>query len=331
ISSGTVLEELLTSNPPAGITILRYASGRITLKNNGSATTADFIALLQQIRYKDLHFEITSGVRIIRIEVFTDCGAVGETHRAYLPIYTQPDAGLDGDTVLCFNSAPIDLRSILSGEPDDNGSWQPPLKSGGNIFDPNLDSAGIYTYIVPDAEPCIGDTSRVQVLIEYPFQLREDTILCYDEVLYIDHPAGLKDWTWSTGSHLNRLPVREPGVYTLEGSWDYCTFTDSVAVGFITCVVCKPYPPNVFSPNDDGLNDDWHIFLNCRWEDYRLEVYDRWGSLVFASDDPETLWDGRVRGRDAHNGVYVWRMFWSGEFLGAPKTWFYEGDVTIVR
>lgn len=331
ITAGITLEELLVNGGAGNISIVRYGPRAITLINNGNATTADFIALLQLIQYQDNNPEPKSGIRIIRIEVFTDCGEVGDTHRAYLPIFLQPYAGLDGDTVLCFNSGPMDLRTVLRDDPDPNGSWEPLLKSGGNIFDPNLDSAGIYTYIVPTSEPCAGDTARVRVRIEYPFELQPDTTLCYDEVVYIERPPGLVDWEWSTGSRQSKLPVREPGVYTLIGSTYYCTFSDSVAVGFITCVECKPYPPNVFSPNDDGENDQWHIFLQCRWSDYHLEVYDRWGSMVFASDDPEAEWDGRVRGKEALNGVYVWRMFWSGEFLGEPKSWFYEGDVTIVR
>ena len=94
---------------------------------------------------------------------------------------------------------------------------------------------------------------------------------------------------------------------------------------------CPPYAPNVFSPNEDGLNDEWHIFLQCSWSEYRVEVYDRWGSLVFQADDPESSWDGRINGQLAHSGVYVWRMFWRGELFGEPMTWKYQGDVTVVR
>ena len=165
----------------------------------------------------------------------------------------------------------------------------------------------------------------------YPFQLRSDTTVCFDKTLYLQAPRGLTDWTWSDGSKKLQLPVAAQGTYTLVGATDYCTFSDSVTVSFYTCVECLPYPPNVFSPNDDGINDEWHVFLNCRWADYHLEVYDRWGSLVFAADDPEITWDGRIRDREASAGVYVWRMRWSGELFGLPKTWDYVGDVTIVR
>lgn len=331
IVGGSALELLDLDVLLGNITVKHYGSGFITLVNSGGATIADFLLLLKQIQYYDTSFEPDSGTRVVQIEVFTDCGAVGESHRSFLPIFTQPYAGMDGDTVLCFGSSAIDLRAILRDEPDDNGFWEPALKSGNNLFDPNVDSAGTYTYIVPMAEPCIGDTSHVTVKIDYPFTLRPDTTICYDKTLYLEVPPGLVDWTWSDESHKLRLPVSEPGTYTLEGQTEYCTFSDSVAVNFYTCVECPPYPPNVFSPNDDGLNDEWHIFLYCRWSDYRLEVYDRWGSLVFAADDPEATWDGRIRGKDAETGVYVWRMVWTGELFGVPKTWDLKGDVTVVR
>ncbi len=62
-----------------------------------------------------------------------------------------------------------------------------------------------------------------------------------------------------------------------------------------------------------------------------LEVYDRWGSLVFAADDPEAIWDGRIRGKDAMMGVYVWRLEWDAEIFGARQTWRAEGDLTVVK
>jgi gliding motility-associated-like protein len=87
----------------------------------------------------------------------------------------------------------------------------------------------------------------------------------------------------------------------------------------------------VFTPNDDGNNDQWQAFLPCRWLRFRMEVYDRWGSLVFAADDPEQPWDGVVRGKDGMTGVYVWRLEWDADLFGKTQTWHAKGDVTVVR
>lgn len=331
IAGGAAGEELSLDILVGGVMVAQDLPDAITLVNGGTASTEDFITLLQNIQYFDNRFDPPPGVRVIDIEVFTDCCGAVESHRAYLPIYIQPDAGISGDTVLCYGSGLLDLRTVLKGDPDFNGAWEPPLHSGGNLFDPSLDSAGVYTYILPEAQPCSGDSAQVSVAIQYPFQLRPDTTVCFDETLLISVPPGLVSWTWNDGTHKLQLPVDEPGTFSLLGSTAYCTFQDSVAVDFYSCSECPPYAPNVFSPNDDGNNDEWHVFLNCRWTAYRLEVYDRWGSLVFRSSDPESAWDGRVHGKEAPAGVYVWRMEWTGELFNVPKSWRFEGDVTIFR
>ncbi|HRI59374.1 MAG TPA: gliding motility-associated C-terminal domain-containing protein, partial [Saprospiraceae bacterium] len=171
----------------------------------------------------------------------------------------------------------------------------------------------------------------VTVGIEQPFRLRPDTTICYEDTLNLYVPPGVTDWQWNTGSRNEELPVTTPGTYTLTGETQNCTFTDSVQVEFYTCEECPNYAPNVFSPNDDGVNDEWQIFLPCNWLKFRLEVHDRWGSLVFATDDPETGWDGFIRGKEPVPGVYVWSMEWTGELFGEPKVFRSEGDVTVVR
>ncbi len=181
------------------------------------------------------------------------------------------------------------------------------------------------------AGDCPGDTTIVEVKVIQPFHLGNDTTICYDDLLTLSVPPGLTDWHWSDGSNRPDLRVATPGTYGLSGNIGACSFADSVRVDFYTCKACAFYTPNVFSPNDDGVNDLWQVFLPCAWQQFKLEIYDRWGSLVFASDDPEKGWDGRTQGREPLQGVYVWRLEWTGELFGVPKKYSKEGDVTVVR
>lgn len=331
VLNGTANDELALDALPGGIIVFPAGPGRVTIVNAGGATAADFLLALQLLHYFDISPDPASGVRVIEVRIYTDCGVVGETLRAYLPIVAQPDAGENGDTVLCSNTPPLDLRTILGGNPDANGRWEPPLASGANLFDPGRDPAGLYAYIVPEALPCPGDTAFVRVDVELFIPLRPDTTICYDSTLILQIPPNALSWEWSDGSRDAVLNVTTPGTYALTWEIVECTFSDSVEVRFYTCEECPFYAPNVFSPNDDGVNDGWQIFLPCLWQQFRLEVYDRWGSLVFAADDPETQWDGSVRGRDVVPGVYVWRLEWTGELFGEPKVYRGEGDVTVLR
>ncbi len=315
---------------PGALDVMAPDPQQLKLVNGGAADASDFLQAIQLMHYSDLSPNPVRGERLIEFRVYTVCGEVAIRY-AYLPIYPPPNTGLPGDTTVCAGSPSFDLFGLLGGTPEPGGYWQPQLPGAGGLFDPQKDPAGTYAYIVPPAGACPGDTTAVGINIIQPFQLGNDTTICYDELLTLAVPPGLTDWQWSDGSNRPDLRVATPGTYGLSGNIGACSFADSVRVDFYTCKACAFYTPNVFSPNDDGVNDIWQVFLPCAWQQFRLEVYDRWGSLVFTSDDPEKGWDGRTQGRQPLQGVYVWRLEWTGELFGVPKTYSKEGDVTVLR
>lgn len=97
------------------------------------------------------------------------------------------------------------------------------------------------------------------------------------------------------------------------------------------------YLPNVFSPNNDGINDHFFIFTGngvARIRTFR--VFDRWGELVFEALDvpaspfpaPTNGWDGTFRGKPMDGGVYVYIA--EVEFLD-EQVLLYRGSVTLLR
>ena len=69
------------------------------------------------------------------------------------------------------------------------------------------------------------------------------------------------------------------------------------------------YVPTSFTPNNDGTND----VFRAEGEDLRgfwMKVFNRWGELVFYSEDPDDPWQGDVLGGDhyAPDGVYLWQI-----------------------
>ena len=87
------------------------------------------------------------------------------------------NAGIDGSVTACTNDGTIDLFDSLGGSPDTGGVWTPSLNSGTGIFDPLIDSAGIYTYTTPSSGPCSGDDAIVEVSIEISPDAGEDNSL----------------------------------------------------------------------------------------------------------------------------------------------------------
>ena len=327
----TATEQLSAGVLPPQITVSPASSpGRLVLVNSGNASASDFIQALLEVLYQDFAVPPVRSERLLGVQVFTDCGDMG-IRFVYLPVFPTPNAGPDADTVVCANSQPLDLRPVVNGAPVAGGYWSPVLIGNYALFDPQRDAPGVYQYILAGAGQCPGDTALVRVEVEQLPVWQTDTTLCYQDTFTLSVPEGLADWQWIDGGHERERDIHFPGIYGLSGNTENCLFSDSVQVDFYTCEPCQWYAPNVFSPDDDGRNDGWHIFIPCLWQRYRLEIFDRWGSLVFAADDPETEWDGYDKRGMIVPGVYIWRLEWVGELLGVPYTYRAAGDVTIVR
>ncbi|MGJ8684239.1 MAG: gliding motility-associated C-terminal domain-containing protein [Nonlabens sp.] len=96
--------------------------------------------------------------------VMNDCNT--STATVDVTIALAPNAGTDSSLTICVIDTPVDLLTQLGGTPDVNGTWSPLLSSGGNVFNPELDGTGIYTYTVTAISPCMTDavaTINIQV------------------------------------------------------------------------------------------------------------------------------------------------------------------------
>jgi gliding motility-associated-like protein len=65
--------------------------------------------------------------------------------------------------------------------------------------------------------------------------------------------------------------------------------------------------PNIFTPNNDGINDDLVIDVP-NYQTYSIQIFDRWGKLMYTSTDPKTYWNGRINGTDnlVPDGTYYY-------------------------
>ncbi|QHS59988.1 T9SS type B sorting domain-containing protein [Chitinophaga agri] len=71
---------------------------------------------------------------------------------------------------------------------------------------------------------------------------------------------------------------------------------------------CAIYMPTAFSPNGDGKNDLFKARMQDDVTEFRMTIFGRWGQLIYETTDPESGWDGKMRGADLPPGTYVWRV-----------------------
>ncbi|MEM7036743.1 MAG: gliding motility-associated C-terminal domain-containing protein, partial [Bacteroidota bacterium] len=87
------------------------------------------------------------------------------------------------------------------------------------------------------------------------------------------------------------------------------------------------FVPNIFTPNGDDLNDQFFVVTKLI-TDFHIDIYDRWGKMVYQSDDMNFRWSGDFGGQPMPEGVYTYvinAVEWGGETIRKA------GSVTLTR
>jgi gliding motility-associated-like protein len=86
--------------------------------------------------------------------------------------------------------------------------------------------------------------------------------------------------------------------------------------------------PNAFSPNKDNLNDYFGPLSSCVFEQYELLIFNRWGTLIFKSNQPGMAWDGTYKGTECPIGVYAYLVTYK---YPNQATKIKKGDISLLH
>ena len=86
--------------------------------------------------------------------------------------------------------------------------------------------------------------------------------------------------------------------------------------------------PNIFTPNGDGINDEFTPYYGESISNIYLNIFDRWGTKVFQTTDLNQKWDGTFNGQPLNPGVYV---YWVQAIYQNQERKVFHGSVTLVR
>ncbi len=148
----------------------------------------------------------------------------------------------------------------------------------------------------------------------------DDTSACNSAIITFDIlPASALDTIttveWNFGNWTATSIEMTPSVlYNNPGTFDViCTINGTYTItenAFISIKTCSDTLdlPNVFSPNDDNINDRFAVETNGI-SSYSFVVYTRSGSLVYKTESPTIEWDGRsLSGQKMKNGIYYYTI-----------------------
>jgi gliding motility-associated-like protein len=207
------------------------------------------------------------------------------------------------DTMLCQFAVPAPLYASGS-----NLTWYFPDGSSGTAAPvPSTDAAGTYNYYVTQTvSGCVSDSVHIAVQVIAPpyFDLGEDIVRCIDNPVTLGPLNNSWAYSWSDGVTLSPRPADNDGVYLLSAANQCGTYSDSVKVFTEDCG-CTFYLPNAFTPNGNHLNDEYKPVYRCDFQSYDMQVFDRWGELIFESEDELKGWNGLYKGHAVEEGVYV--------------------------
>ncbi len=200
--------------------------------------------------------------------------------------------------------------------------------------------AGTYKVrLVDNKENCYYDTTNLTVNPLPIIPLGKDTVLFSSQTLVLDvYKSDFVSYKWSTNSNLPSITVNgysgNQNIWVTVTDNNGCTDTASIKIG------AKDYAdlriPAAFTPNGDGINDKWYFpapdgvdqDLYPYFDNIEVNVFNRWGKLVWSSNQDFIAWDGRdLNGNALPMDSYHYVI----RFKVKGKTYLYKGSITIIR
>lgn len=194
---------------------------------------------------------------------------------------------------------------------------------------------GTYTVSILTATGC--DTVLTETVGQYPAPIiivsPADTMIRYGDSIQL-FASGALFYTWTPSGLLDSAisatpfarPLEPTNFYVLGIDVNGCTDTGMVRIGIDYTM--PDFVPNAFSPNGDGLNDEF-IISNLTYQKIKqFRVFNRYGQSVFSTTDPKKGWNGTFNNKPCDPGTYFYLIQ-----LEYPdrreKT--YKGDVLLIR
>ena len=255
---------------------------------------------------------ISYNLNVVDKNVTVDSFSVSQTNLCLVPLYLN----IGNDTLICENST-LTLQNTTN-----------------DLFDTYLWSTGETTSTITTNQPgtywllatyncganTLSDTVQIRTKPAIAAYLGEDLLDCENTKIIFTAPyCNSCNYFWSTGSTSDSIEITEQGTYWLKvENSNGCISSDTIDAAFVKCE-CDFYIPNAFTPNNNELNDLFKPVYYCDFNDYNLKIFNRWGELIFMTDNKETAWNGKFKSQLVQEGIYVYTINYTPVIKGKLK------------
>lgn len=233
-------------------------------------------------------------------------------------IKTLPIVDLGSDTTLCEGIA-LHLNAL-----NDNSqyTWQDNSTSSTYI----VTSQGQYSVVVNQNGCAAKDTVTVNYTLKPDFSFGSDQLICLGQPVILK-PVVDASWQllWQDGSTGPTYTVTNKGLYSLSATNACGSMRDEI---FFTEGICNIYIPTAFSPTSSiGANRIFRVVGTGLITQFHLQVFNRYGQLVFETIDKTKGWDGMYKSQPAAAGGYVYLL----QYKDTNRTQSLRGSFLLIR
>ncbi len=327
-SSVTVLgpPALVSNATTSASTCSNVANGSINLTAAGGVGTYSFQWNPTGATTEDLN-NAFFGTYAVTITDATGCSIV-DSYSIGTLVNIEAQAG--DDLNLCVGSS-----LTLNGAGGGTYQWSPAESlSDATAANPTANPIVNTTYLLTVSIGNCVDTDSVLVTMYNvpPVDGGEDVTIPTGGTIGLNALGVVTEWTytWTPGDALSDSTITNPFASPLETTMYYVTVTDENGCTNMDSVLVEVVPgikfPDGVTPNGDGINDTWIIDNIELFSDAVVEIYNRWGQMLWQSAEGYPIpWDGRYDGNDLPVGTYYYVI--RSENFEQPFT----GPITIVR
>lgn len=161
-----------------------------------------------------------------------------------------------------------------------------------------------------------------------------DTILCIHETNVITINYNGRDYQWNTGAFGPSIIPDYSGDYIVNfvENGTNCLLSDTINITIEDCIGnCVVLAPTGFSPNENGTNDIFRAVTTCDegFSSFAFSIYNRWGELIYFTDNWREGWDGTYKGREAEIGTYTYYVEYTKALTNKKES--LSGNITLIR